>query len=311
MKITTQYLFHIVGEDTDQIARLHSSTIKRIKAFAIAIHIPVALWAVTGYILAAKIFGLEEETAQMVSLFCASLIYLIERLVIAAPKIWFVNVGRILIGVVIAVLGASTVDLVIFDREITQQLLASERQRIAAEYDQLIFEKTAMVISMKKDWFRAQAAANCEANGTCGSGLQSVGPIYRELAKQAETLRQDHLAGQQKLEEMKTKKATVLARNASHVVAQTGLLGRIEALHEYTMANKTAFIAWTLFFLLVLLFELMVVLSKLVFGETVDDRISVLREQINEYKAMAFKEAATSPVANADRLLGKIYAFSD
>jgi len=45
------------------------------------------------------------------------------------------------------------------------------------------------------------------------------------------------------------------------------------------------------------------VLSKLVFGETVDDQISVMREQLSHHKAQAYKDAITSPVASAQLLL--------
>jgi hypothetical protein len=310
MKITTKYLFHVVGEDPAQISRLHHSTIKRIKAFAIAIHIPVALWAVTGYLIAAKIFELNDETAKTISFFCSALIYLIERLVIATPKVWFVNLGRALIGIVIAILGASAVDLVIFDREVSQQLMASERSRIAQGFDKQISDQAAVVASIKNDWSRAQAAANCEANGSCGSGTRSLGPIYRELAKQADLLRKDYLAAVDKLGSLTISSAGALTAEPAYVVTKAGLLARVQALHEYTLANTAALAAWALFFLLVLLLEMMVVLSKLVFGETVDDRINAIREAVNDHKAAAFKAVATSPVANANQLLDGIYGFN-
>ena len=301
MNITTKYLFHVIGEDTTR--RYHSSTINRIKAFAIAIHIPVALWAVTGYVIASHIFMLEPRSAFFVSLICASLIYLVERLVIAAPKVWFVNLGRLMMGVVIAILGASTVDLVIFDREINQQLIISEKNRITKEFDITISEQTKIVNVLKSDWLDAQAAANCEANGTCGSGVKSIGPIYKELAKQAENLRLDYLAATKQLDELKINKYAALDGAAQSATIQAGLLARIEALHAYTVENKLALSAWILFFALVLIFELMVVFAKLVFGETVDDVIEQVRESVNQHKAQTFMETTTSPLARAARLI--------
>jgi hypothetical protein len=55
--------------------------------------------------------------------------------------------------------------------------------------------------------------------------------------------------------------------------------------------------------MLVLFFELMVVLTKLVFDETVDDELDLIREQISQQKARAYMEAVTSPVASAKNLL--------
>jgi hypothetical protein len=233
----------------------------------------------------------------------------VERLVIATPKVWFVNIGRVLIGVVIAVLGASAVDLVIFDREVTQQLMDTERDNQARKYDKLISEQSANVAMIKNEWHQAQSAANCEANGTCGSGSKSLGPIYRQLSKQAEILRKDYLAAQSKLESLAAMKTESIDKDNSSIVAKAGLLARVQALHEYTSSNRAALFGWTLFFLLVLLFEMMVVLSKLVFGETVDDRINAIREEINRHKAETFKMQITSPVVHASQLLDGAYGL--
>ena len=299
------YLCHIVGEHPQRVQRFHPSSVKRLKASALAIHIPIILWGVTGYLIATQIFRLDGGLAAAIALFCAGLIYLVERLVLATPKVWYVNLGRVLIGVVIALIGASTVDLVIFDREVTQQLRETGEARIKADYEKKTVEQTRAVAHSKADWIKAQDAANCEANGTCGSKVRSIGPVYRELAKQAQLLRAEYAAAQARLNELAANREQALVewQLSSDATEQAGLLARIEALHQYTTDNPAAFVAWLLFFSLVLFFELMVVLVKLVFGETVDDRIDMIREQISQHKAAAFMEAMTSPVAGARLLL--------
>lgn len=81
------------------------------------------------------------------------------------------------------------------------------------------------------------------------------------------------------------------------------MLAHVQALHEYTSHNTVALVAWLLFFTLVLFFELIVVLSKLVFGDTVDDELEKIREPISQQKARAYFEAITSPVAEARTLI--------
>ena len=301
----SNYLCHVVGEPPARAARMHPSTVARTKAFAIAIHIPVLLWGVTGYVIASQIFRLQLSHSVAVSVFCAGLIYLVERLVLAAPKAWYVNLSRVLLGVVISVLGASTVDLVIFDREISRQLTLAGEARIEAEYEKASDMQLRAVEQKKADWLRTQEAANCEANGTCGSKLRSVGPVYRELARQAEVLRADYMAAQVQLQELAAQKAKALAywRSVPRAMDQAGLLARMEALHQYTLGNTVAFAAWLLFFALVLFLELMVVLSKLMFGDTVDDELDRIREHISQQRARAYMEAVTSPVADARQLL--------
>lgn len=306
----SSYLCHVVGETPQRVAHFHASTVRRTKAFAIAIHIPVLLWAVTGFVITSKVFHLSDAAAASVALMCAGLIYLVERLVLATPKVWFVNVSRVLIGLVISILGASMVDLVIFEREISEQLLLSGEVTLLAEHDAQLTAQARTVAQKKADWFKVQEAANCEANGTCGSKLRSVGPVYRELARQAELLRQEYMAAQTQLATATQHKAQALAqwRATPPTGDKAGLLARVQALHEYTTHNTVALVAWVLFFTLVLLFELMVVLSKLVFGETVDDELDSIRERISLQKAHDYMEAVTSPVAGARALIAASYS---
>lgn len=301
----SSYLCFVLGESSKKAGRLHESSLRRMKAFAIAIHIPVTLWAVTGFLIASRIFNLDTSASSAVAVLCAALIYLVERLVLATPKVWHVNLARVVIGVVIALLGATTVDLVIFEREVSMQLRQSGEAQISAEFDGSIDTQRKAIETMKADWLAAQEAANCEANGTCGSRVRSVGPVYRELARQATLLHAEYLAGHARLDTLGRQRSQAISdwRASDKAIQQAGLLSRVEALHQYTMSNPAAFVAWLLFFALVLFFELMVVSAKLVFGETVDDRIDAIREQVSQHKATAYLSAITSPVMAARSLL--------
>lgn len=303
------YLCRVIGECPQRVARFHDSTVRRTKAFAIAIHIPVFLWLATGYLIASNVFQQSFEVSAVIALVCGGLIYMVERLVLATPKIWYVNLSRVLIGVVISILGATAVDLVIFDREVTLQLSQAQEAKLVAEQDTRIAKLTAEVDRKKTDWMKARDAANCEANGTCGSMVRSVGPVYRELARQAEFLRTEYVKAQDQLiqEQQANRQALLQWRESPPSAAGAGLLARIEALHDYTRQNNAALVAWILFFALVLFMELMVVFCKLVFGETVDDEIDRIREKISHKKAVDYMQAVTSPVAHALNLVETSY----
>ena len=304
----SNYLCMVVGETPDRAARLHESTRRRMKTFAIALHIPVVLWAVTGFVIASRVFHLSNWESAGIAAFCSGLIYLLERLVLATPKAWFVNIGRLVIGLVISVLGASAVDLVIFEREVILQLRVAGQARITAEYDLALAQQEAVVSQKKADWMTAQTSANCEADGTCGSRVRSVGPVYQKLAQQAQLLRQDYDRAHTRLEALAVERQTALDawRESPKALEEAGLLSRVDALHQYTMNNTAALVAWLLFFVLVLSMELMVVFVKLVFGETVDDRLERIREQLSRHKAESYLEAMTSPLAGARGLLDSI-----
>lgn len=302
----SSYLCHVAGERPEDVKRWHESTQRRLKAYAIAIHIPVVLWAVTGYLIAARIFQLETGVVAAVSAFCAALVYLVERLVLATPKAWFVNLGRFVIGIVVAILGASAVDLVVFEREVALQLRAAGEAKIAHEFEEALHVQRAEVERRKSDWFRAKEAAACEANGTCGSRVRSVGPVYKELAREAARLRHDYDAALLKLERLDDERRLALEawKSSPRALEEAGLLARVEALHAYTMSNRAAMVAWVLFFALVLCMELMVVLVKLVFGETVDDYVVRVREQVSRHRATSYLEGIMSPDASIRSLIG-------
>src|SRR5688572_28544349 len=132
------YFCFVTGEDPRRVAGLHRSSITRLCAYAIALHIPVGLWAVTGYVIAASIFELPYGPASLVAICAAATVYLVERLILATARSWCMNIGRFGIGLVTALIGASAVDLVIFDREIEVQLREVEIQRLATSYDRAI-----------------------------------------------------------------------------------------------------------------------------------------------------------------------------
>ncbi|WP_025042072.1 DUF4407 domain-containing protein [Nitrosospira briensis] len=310
MNFATRYMCYVVGEEPAIVKLWQPATVRRMKAFAIALHIPVTIWAVSSYAIASMIFELGMVTSALITLFWAGLIYLVERLILVAPKVWYVNFSRILIGVIIATLGSGMVDLVIFNKDITQQLLRDKRIDISAKYERLASSQKEILDKARIGWLDKQEEANCEANGKCGSGIPILGPRSRELSRQAEVFRQDYIDAQHKLEEIYKDKTQELANSLTSTFEEEGLLTRLKALHSYVSNNNAALIVWLLCFALILFFELMVVLTKLFFGETVDDQIEKLREDVIRHNAERLKDAETSPTANARKLLKNIYSNS-
>lgn len=301
----SKYFCAVLGINQVRTSHWHASTLRRAEAFALAIHIPVIMWAVSGYMSARTVFQVSESEALAVGAACALLIYMVERVVLATPKGLWVTVLRVGMGLVIATLGSMTLDLVIFKKEIEHQLNSQARAQLKADHLSTRSDLLAVLESKKNDWQTAQSAANCEANGTCGSGLRNVGPVYRELAQQAEFLKAEYLAAQGRLHEQDH--AHALALEALYASGQpstkAGLLVRVVALHEVVQQETTALLVWCLFFVLLLMFELLVVLCKLMFKDTVDDEIDRQREILSHHKATAYVDALTSPLTQARKLM--------
>ena len=305
----SKYLCAVIGENPESINKQSKSSRTRAVAFAYAIHIPVILWSVTGYIIAKSIFKLDFDLSLLVSGFCALMIYLVERLVISMPKAWYINIGRLAIGLIIAILGAATVDLVIFDREVTQELTRTGERRIRGQFNDEVKRQKIEVEERREDWAKAKAAANCEANGTCGSGTKNLGPVTRELLRQATVMGEEYKAAALALEKIRADRdAAVDSYRANPTgIENAGLLERVRALHKYTMRDGFALTFYILFFFLVLSFELMVIAVKFAFGETVDDKTNKLKEMLDQKKVENYYETVTSPVFKANQVLSETY----
>lgn len=301
----SRYLCLVVGEDPDRIGRCHASTRSRTAAYGIALHIPVLIWAVTGYLLASQLFAMGSGSSVSVAFGTATLVYLVERVVIASPSGWLLNIARFSISIVAATLGASAVDLTIFQREVEQQLRVDREREITDRFDQLAAIQRSNIERRKAEWSNAQRLAACEADGTCGTRVRSTGPVYRQLARHAELLRNDYLDATKRLEALEAQRGIEIhkATTGGEVLRDAGLLARLDALHRYTLMHEIALLAWSLFFGLVVLLELLVLIIKLGFGETVDDRIERMRERATEHRAKEYLEAVTSPMRHANAFL--------
>jgi hypothetical protein len=303
-----KYFCFILGENQKDSHNWHRSTLTRAKSFAISIHLPVFIWLIIGYLLSTQIFGLSESLGALVAALCGITIFMIERLVIAAPKSRSVTIGRLVIALVVGIIGSAGLDLVLFDKEIETQLKVSANNNLSDKYQALIAEQTAGLEQLRNQWKIAEEKALCEANGTCGSGVRSVGPVFREAKRHADNLRSDFERAEIKLEALKASFASdarALAADTS-VVSSAGLLARINALHQYIFTDGLTFAVWLVLFVLVTCIELMVVFIKLSFGDTVDDEIARLKERIRIHKAQEYAAAVMSPYAEANDLINSL-----
>ena len=303
------YYAWVLGESPTALRACHESSVRRAKSFALAIHIPVVLWAISGYAISALIFSSSTLVSIACAVICAAMIYLVERLIIATPKCRVISGARVVLGVCMGVLGASVIDLIIFDQEISHELRIAGTQKIQQEYAPHIRDRADAAENALVRWQVATAAAQCEANGTCGTREKNVGPVYQELSRYAEVLRSDYVDATAQLNEAVGSRDKALEewKNSDRSTIEAGLLMRLEALHGYLGRHPLAATIWLLFFLVVLSFELVVVCMKSAWGRTVDDDILDARESISRIAAQRTLRAAESPCANAYSLLAAHY----
>jgi hypothetical protein len=294
--LMTRYLLAAVGESHKRYSTLHPESQRRTLTLAWAIHLPVALWASSAWLIASSIFKCPLEVSAAVSVFCALLIYAVERIVIASPQSKWVTAARIVLGLLIATLGASTVDLVVFDREIESQLQVNVERKITADFERELAFLQTDAVNKRAQWERAQEAANCEANGTCGSRFANTGPIYRQLQSQAVFHRDAVLRQEEAITALRDRYTQALAAaRQTHTPPSAGLLERLQALHDFIGENTMAKAAWWLLASLVIMLELIVVFSKLAFGQTVDDHLEIVSQRVARLQADEYLACIDAP----------------
>jgi hypothetical protein len=261
----------------------------------------------SGFVITHWLFGLAISRSLFVAGTCALLVYAIERLIMISPHKWYVSATRLCIALLAAVLSACALDLCLFASEIRSQLHTDGRQALTAQYDARLEQASHSVERAQNAWEAAQKAENCEANGSCGSHRSLPGKIWRVLHDQTLERRADYLGAERTRDELEAKKAAALAELATSqsVIRDAGLLARLDALHRFMRAHVTAFHVWLVFFALIVLMEMVVLLVKATFGETVDDRIDALRDRLSDHRAVEYVEALTTPAGQARNLINR------
>lgn len=304
----SRYSCLLLGENHAEVKRLHTSSVRRLQAWSLSLHIPIVLWAGTSFLLSREIFEAPTPVALCVMGVCVALIYCLERLILAAPKSMGLAVMRGLIGLLTAILGACTVDLFVFDKEITSELYSQASLMQKTEHERLVRVQRSEIERARAQWNEARTTAACEGNGTCGSGVRSAGPLYRELLAHAAKLRSDLDRAIAKLDQMEASHAHQQATlTPASVKVEAGLLNRLHALHTFVWRDPMALGLWVTFFLFVLLLELSVVFAKFAFRDTVDDLIARCQEAALEHQANGYLDAVRSPLTEAKLRLGVVY----
>lgn len=306
--IISRYSCALLGEDVGAVSRLHPSTIRRLRAWSLSLHIPMALWAGTSLLMARQIFAADVVTALWAAAGCTALICCLERLILAAPKSKWMAFLRVAIGLLTAVLGASAIDLFMFDKEISGELHARQISKLEQAQGAKRLVLRGEVEQAKQGWQQSRQAAQCEGNGTCGSRVRSAGPLYHDLLQHSQKLRADYDRAVTNLEIGEANLQRELAALTPDLVkAEAGMLNRLHALHDFIGRDWMALTLWLTFFLFMLALELSVVIAKFAFGQTVDDVIEQVREEADRLQAIGYLDAVTSPLAGAHQQLGVTY----
>jgi hypothetical protein len=267
------------GHDPDRGLSAFASVRQRRTALFCALQLPVLVWAVSTFAIARHIFDLGVMGSLAAGAGVGYIVFVVERMIIATPKSAWMFFARLILTVVMALLGASALDVALFSKDIEVELRAGaetayldKRQpEITAHEQDVKFKKTA--------WEGALTAANNEAACKGGSKICGVGPITRQLLAQAERMRKDYEDAEKALSTLKAE-VKLGSKNASEAaVRDAGILHRVTALKNFIGNNPPALAFWVAFLIVIVMLEASVLIAKYAGGEALDERVHRMREQ--------------------------------
>lgn len=280
----------ITGDDSKELLKDTPESKKKVTVLANSVFVPVLLWFVSVLLLVHHVLEESWPVALVSASVAAFFILQIERAIIMSKGKWPVAVFRILLGLLIAGLGALSMDEVIFKDGIDKQLVVNQNQKIQRAV-QTVEEKHAPVIEAQRlhidqlhdKWTEAVEAAAREADGTGGSGRYGKGAVAELKQAQADDIRKEHDQGRIILDQLieKCEEEKQEAREA--VMAEYNdkdLLVRIGAMFDLVLTNPYmlwVYIGTTAVFFLM---EFLVIILKLTLPSTNYERKMEMIEKV-------------------------------
>lgn len=280
----------IIGENPKYTATFQPASKRKIALYANCLLVPVILWFINGYLLVKNVLGGSISTALLTALIAGFIIFLIERAIVMSngskPIFWF----RIILGFEIASLGSISLDEVIFNHDIDNQVALYKQteienavQRIEQQYKNQISQQQSIVNQKTFEWNQSLKDAKSEADGTGGSKQKMVGKIALLKMNIAEKHGDDYQKESQKLETLMSSLDSEKEKARLKVESDFNghaLLVRIRAIFDLISQDKLMMGVYILFTLFLFCLEFLVVLIKIGSKYSIDEELEKARENL-------------------------------
>lgn len=280
----------VTGDEYQNIKNETAESKKKIRLYAISVVIPVIMWAVTSYLLANQVLKYNAIISLLVMVICSSIIFVIEKAILMTNGNKVIGRFRIILGIVIALIGATAFDEVIFKNDIDTQMAENKEvfisQGLSKKKMSLIDEINRIELEVNgkyTEWKIAYDEAAKEYDGSGGSGIKGNGFRTSIKMQRANEMKAEYEKMSGKLEMAKSSMDSTLAATGSNLEKsynENSILLRIEAMIDLVSKSTAILIAYILFTMLIALLELMVIILKKYSKETTYERKVRLVEEI-------------------------------
>ena len=260
----------IQWEDPSKFETKHPVDQRNIIIFGIVLCLIVTIEFIAGFYNASMIFNASPYVAIIAAIIWALVIYSIEVLIILAPASKPMFFARLVIGTIIAMIGAFTVDTGVFKKEIDYQLKENERLRIENEFNSTILGYQKSIEQAKEDWNHFNTKAINEADGSSPSAKFGAGAVYRAKKQAADDAKQHYEKLKIELSNIQSKKDLKINESLNAAIEKAGFLSHIKAHFQFMFSDIFALVIGILISSFILIIQMMVVFLKLVLGEGIE-----------------------------------------
>lgn len=300
----------LIGWNSELLKECGEASRRTLRKYTSAIVILAIIWGTIGYCFASNYIGIESVIGKVATAFVfITIIICVERYIILTGKLGWMGVARILIAFLMAVLGSSIFDQIIFKNDIEfkmkeiltehinaevpkrNALIEAELLLLKNEIDSLnqvngdLREEIAQKPATKYTTYNTQkkyvgdnpdgtpryVTEVITENHIIESPLIAQAAANDSIVKRSESRRTD-------LQNEKLKTAEIV--RAEYEAAPVGFLQELEAMISIVMENKVALAFYICLFLFLMSLELLVVMSKGGDGESDYDLVVQHQQRI-------------------------------
>jgi len=287
-----KFACRITGDDYQMLKSETTPSRKKVLTLGLTVLVPTIMWFINGYLMVCEVFGKSFFPAFFTGLVAASVIFLIEKLVVMSNGGWVLMLFRGVLAFLVALIGSVFMDEVIFAKDITQQLSANKeilmvekQEQVKARFNEGMQAKEGEVQQKYIAWQLAQSAAEKEADGSGGSGIRGVHAIARLKLNNSGINQRDYLLAKTELETLLAKMKAEQEKQAAKLAAgfeDKALLNRIKAMFDLVKSDGYMMFFYLLVTAILFTLEFLVIVFKVTMGKTNYERRLELIEEIGK-----------------------------
>lgn len=313
--MTTQFYSRIIGLDPEMVKNQTTASRLKILTLGQLILIPIGLWFISGMLIARTLVGTSWAIAIAAGLICGTLIYIIDRSFVTTfshNKKNLMFSARLAFAVLSAILGSAALDTTLFQGDIeayqerkAESIFDDEKAKYLNRHSHKLKPAQLAYTDALNEHKLAtnQFIAEMDGDGSGYVGYKAIARKKEEVMKSAEA-NADRAKVNLESKSVALENAAVEYAQAQAEIGKNTIMEKVRDLHEFAFSSTENAIAYIIFFLVVLLAEIMLIIYKSGAGQTVLEETIMAEEDARRQKLRAL-EKQRKAYEHAENILGR------